>query len=55
MASMNGLIQVRTRKAYVAQFFVGVSAVNGLLSFFGGLAVLLAAVGIYGVIAFTVS
>jgi ABC-type antimicrobial peptide transport system permease subunit len=40
---------------FVAQFFVGMRLLNGILSGFGGLALLLAAIGIYGVIAFSVS
>jgi putative ABC transport system permease protein len=40
---------------FIAQFFVGMRVLNGILSGFGGLALLLAAIGIYGVIAFSVS
>jgi putative ABC transport system permease protein len=40
---------------FVAQFFVGMRILNTILSGFGGVALLLAAIGIYGVIAFSVS
>jgi putative ABC transport system permease protein len=40
---------------FIGQFFVGMRLLNGILSGFGGLALLLAAIGIYGVIAFSVS
>jgi putative ABC transport system permease protein len=44
----------KTMEDFVAQFFVGMRLLNGILSGFGGLALLLAAIGIYGVIAFSV-
>jgi putative ABC transport system permease protein len=47
--------EVQTMDDYVAQFFAGMRLLNGILSGFGGLALLLAAIGIYGVIAFSVS
>jgi hypothetical protein len=47
--------EVQTMDDFVAQFFVGMRLLNRILSGFGGLALLLAAIGIYGVIAFSVS
>jgi putative ABC transport system permease protein len=47
--------EVQTMDDFVAQFFVGMRLLNHILSGFGGLALLLAAIGIYGVIAFSVS
>jgi putative ABC transport system permease protein len=47
--------EFQSMEDFVAQFFVGMRVMNGILSGFGGLALLLAAIGIYGVIAFTVS
>jgi putative ABC transport system permease protein len=46
---------LQTMEDFIAQFFVGMRLLNGILSGFGGLALLLAAIGIYGVIAFSVS
>jgi putative ABC transport system permease protein len=47
--------EFQSMEEFVGQFFVGMRILNGILSGFGGLALLLAAIGIYGVIAFTVS
>jgi putative ABC transport system permease protein len=47
--------EFQTMEDFIAQFFVGMRLLNGILSGFGGLALLLAAIGIYGVIAFSVS
>ena len=47
--------EFQTMEEFVAQFFVGMRVLNAILSGFGGLALLLAAIGIYGVIAFSVS
>jgi putative ABC transport system permease protein len=47
--------EFKSMEDFVAQFFVGMRLLNGILSGFGGLALLLAAIGIYGVIAFSVS
>jgi putative ABC transport system permease protein len=47
--------EFRSMDEFIAQFFVGMRVLNGILSGFGGLALLLAAIGIYGVIAFSVS
>jgi putative ABC transport system permease protein len=47
--------EFKTMEDFIAQFFVGMRLLNGILSGFGGLALLLAAIGIYGVIAFSVS
>jgi len=44
-----------TMDDFIAQFFVGMRLLNKILSGFGTLALLLAAIGIYGVIAFSVS
>ncbi|HXV64497.1 MAG TPA: ABC transporter permease [Vicinamibacteria bacterium] len=47
--------ELQTMDDFVAQFFVGMRVLNTILSGFGGVALLLAAIGIYGVIAFSVS
>jgi putative ABC transport system permease protein len=47
--------ELKTMDDFIAQFFVGMRLLNGILSGFGGLALFLAAIGIYGVIAFSVS
>jgi predicted permease len=47
--------EFQSMEDFVGQFFMGMRIMNGILSGFGGLALLLAAIGIYGVIAFTVS
>lgn len=47
--------EFQTMDEFIGQFFVGMRVLNGILSGFGGLALLLAAIGIYGVIAFSVS
>ena len=47
--------QIRTMKDFIAQFFVSMRVFSSILTGFGILAVVLAAVGIYGVIAFSVS
>jgi putative ABC transport system permease protein len=47
--------EFKTMDDFIAQFFVGMRLLNRILSGFGGLALLLAAIGIYGVIAFSVS
>ncbi len=47
--------EFKTMEDFIAQFFVGMRLLNSILSGFGGLALLLAAIGIYGVIAFSVS
>jgi putative ABC transport system permease protein len=47
--------EFKTMEDFIAQFFVGMRLLNTILSGFGGLALLLAAIGIYGVIAFSVS
>ena len=47
--------ELKTMDAFVGQFFVGMRVLNTILSGFGGVALLLAAIGIYGVIAFSVS
>ncbi len=47
--------QISTMKDFIGQFFVGMRVFNTIFSGFGILAVVLAAVGIYGVIAFSVS
>ncbi len=47
--------EFKTMEDFIAQFFVGMRLLNNILSGFGGLALLLAAIGIYGVIAFSVS
>jgi putative ABC transport system permease protein len=47
--------ELKTMEDFIAQFFVGMRLLNGILSGFGGLALFLAAIGIYGVIAFSVS
>jgi putative ABC transport system permease protein len=47
--------EFQSMEDFVGQFFTGMRIMNGILSGFGGLALLLAAIGIYGVIAFTVS
>jgi putative ABC transport system permease protein len=47
--------EFKTMEDFIAQFFVGMRLLNRILSGFGGLALFLAAIGIYGVIAFSVS
>jgi len=47
--------EFKTMEDFIAQFFVGMRLLNTILSGFGGLALFLAAIGIYGVIAFSVS
>ncbi len=47
--------QIRTMKDFIAQFFVSMRVFSTIFTGFGFLAVVLAAVGIYGVIAFSVS
>jgi putative ABC transport system permease protein len=47
--------EFQTMDEFVARFFVGMRVLNTILSGFGGVALLLAAIGIYGVIAFSVS
>jgi len=47
--------EFQTMEDFIAQFFVGMRLLNRILSGFGGLALFLAAIGIYGVIAFSVS
>lgn len=47
--------QVRTLEAYVSQFFVGMRVFNTILSTFSALALLLAGLGTYGVLAFAVA
>lgn len=47
--------EFRSMDDFVAQFFAGMRVLNTILTGFGGVALLLAAIGIYGVIAFSVS
>ncbi|MGH9320581.1 MAG: ABC transporter permease, partial [Vicinamibacteria bacterium] len=47
--------EFQSMEDFIAQFFVGMRLLNRILTGFGGLALLLAAIGIYGVIAFSVS
>ena len=47
--------QITTMEDFIAQFFVSMRVFNSILTGFGMVAVVLAAVGIYGVIAFSVS
>lgn len=47
--------QIMTLEEFVAQFFIGIRVLSGILLLFGGVAVGLAAIGIYGVLSYTVA